>query len=329
MAAVLRCLESRQICEGPRAAILEKTLAFRLGGQRAIAVGSGSQALWLALRGVGVGAGNEVIVPTYVCPEVLAVVEDIGATPTLVDVKDDYLVAPDEVADACTERTAAIIVPYLFGTKPELDRLEYLGLPVIADWAQYIPSRGGEPCRADAKILSFQATKVLTAGEGGAVLADESLAANIARLKTVDDSQYKKNLYPLSDLQAALAKSQLDRIDVMLARRKSIADRYFAELGTLRSLRLPVSFRDRSIFFRYPVVIRETTNLDNLIARFHKEGVAVRRPVDMMLHQLRGSSRCFPVAERLFAMTLSLPLYPAMSDQDVEKVIAVARGLLR
>ncbi|WP_342727944.1 DegT/DnrJ/EryC1/StrS aminotransferase family protein [Bradyrhizobium sp. B097] len=328
IAAVVACLESGQIAEGAQSARLEEALAARLNSPRAIVVGSGSQALLLALRGVGAATGSEVILPTYVCPEVLAVVEDLGAVPVLVDIDEDYLVDFDQVAQACTARTGAIILPYLFGTPIELDRLRTLGIPLIADWAQYLPSRQSQPCCADVKILSFQATKVLAAGEGGAVLAEEPLAERIARLKTVDGSEHRKNLYPLSDLQAALARSQLDRLDIILKRRKEIADYYFAELRTLDSIRLPDSLKDKSTFYRYPVVLNESTEVDQLIEQFGRHEVAVRRPVDTMLHQFRPTSRTFPVAEGLFATTISLPIYPAMSDEDVETVVSVSRRIL-
>lgn len=325
LTAVSACLRSHMVAEGSAVADFEAVLAGRFRYPHAVATGSGCQALLLALRAVAVDARSEVIVPTYVCPEVLGVVEYLGATPILADVGPDYLLSFHETKRLTTSRTAAIVVPYLFGIDCDLTRFRSLGVPLIADWAQYLPLSSGQPCIADLSVLSFEGTKMITAGEGGAVLAQHSFGAEVAGMKRVGGSNSKLNLFPLSDLQATLVAAQLARIDLILERRKAIADRYFEELANLPSMVLPTSIRSRSVFFRFPLQVRAGPDLAGIMDRFAANGVAVRRPVETMLHHVRSGSRQFPVAQSLFESTISLPIYPALTDDEVDRVISVSK----
>jgi UDP-4-amino-4-deoxy-L-arabinose-oxoglutarate aminotransferase len=132
--------------------------------------------------------------------------------------------------------------------------------------------------------------------------------------------------HPLSDLQAALGLSQLARYDEFLRRRRSIADFYFDQFRDL-PVQLPHHVRNRSIFFRFPLRIQ--TEFSDVCALFNKEGIQVRRGVDTLLHrQLGGNAEDFPGAERCFAETLSIPLYPAMTDKECERVVSSCRLIL-
>jgi UDP-4-amino-4-deoxy-L-arabinose-oxoglutarate aminotransferase len=321
---VVACLQSGMINEGVLSARLEALFAQRFGGI-AVATGSGSQGLLLALTGLGVEGGGEVLLPTYVCPEVLAVVETLGARAVLIDCGDDWLLDMEQAAGLVTSATRAVVLPYTMGIAPA-DDPRALGIPVVEDLAPWFGD-GAAP-RGDVQVFSFEATKMLAAGEGGMVVArDPALATRIAAQKRIDGSPYKRNLYPLSDLQAALALSQFSRVDQALARRTALAARYLDGLAGCAA-RLPTLLADRSAFFRFPLLLPAEMDLDAVVAAFAAEGVAVRRPVDRLLHQLRPAGRRFPVAESLHARTLSIPLYPAMTDSDADCVIAAARTVL-
>lgn len=327
VAAVVACLKSNMIAEGSATADLEATLANRFSYSHAVATGSGCQALLLALRAFDVDASSEVILPTYVCPEVLGVVEHLGATPVLADVGLDYLLSFDDAQRLVTRKTAAIIVPYLFGIDCDLTELKSLGIPLIADWAQYLPPAFYSSRTADLSVLSFEATKMIAAGEGGAVLSHLSLGRKIASLKKIEGSNCKLNLFPLSDLQAALAASQMAHVDVMMERRKRIAELYFEELAGLSAISLPNLVRSRSVFFRFPIRVRASAGIDRIVERSSILGVSIKRPVDTMLHHVRSVGREFPLAQSLFESTISLPIYPAMTDQEIGKVISVTREI--
>ena len=159
--AVAAVLDSGMLERGARVAAVERWFLEAYGAVDSIATCSGSQALLLALRSLGVGSGDEVVMPTYVCPEVLDPIRFLGARPVLVDVADDYLPAPDAVERACSPRTAAIVFPYLFGIHRSLDDVCALGIPVIEDCAHFlVPGAHGFDIVGDLAFFSFKATKL-------------------------------------------------------------------------------------------------------------------------------------------------------------------------
>jgi perosamine synthetase len=323
-------LRGGMLAEGETCAAVERQLAARWGASHATLAGSGTQALVLALLALGTGPGSEVLCPSYVCPEVLAAVESLGATLALVDTGPDYFPVPESVRAARTQRTVALVVPYLMGLCAPLTGIRALGIPIVADCAQFFPSPDAVArVDADLIVLSFEATKLLTSGEGGAVLTDDAgHAARVADRKRLDRGPYKRNLYPLSDLQAALLAAQLARIDQFLSRRREIAARYRA--GLLKSPRVvePGWSAPYSCFFRYPLRVKDAPDglLDGLIDYCGVRGVAVRRPVDTLLHRLRGQRTACPGAELAFRETLSLPIYPSLEDPAQDFVIGTVNA---
>jgi len=330
--AVLGCLRTGMVNEGSGTAALEELFRARYGAAGATATGSGCQALWLALTALGIAPGDEVIVPTYVCAEVLGVVEAAGATARIVDVDDDYLISVPRTADAIGPKTRAIVVPYVLGMTRDMAALRALGIPVIEDFAQSITApEVSLPAVGDLAVFSFEATKVVTGGEGGMVLAyREDLAGRLRAAKRYRDTPYKLNLYPLSDLQASLVRVQIERLPEMVARRRLLAQRYIEALTHLPGIGMPANAAGPSMFYRFPLRLAEPddTRLNALIASFGHRGVSVRRPVDCLLHRLACSPGDYPVAERLYDCTLSIPLYPALTDQDQAIVIEACRALL-
>jgi UDP-4-amino-4-deoxy-L-arabinose-oxoglutarate aminotransferase len=333
--AVLAALDSGMIAEGEETARLEADFRQRLGLASAVAVGSGSQALLLALRAVGVRPGSEVVLPSLLCPEVLAVVDEIGAQPILVDVREDGGISQREVRRAVTERTAAIVAAHLMGIWCDLSELRDLGVPLIEDCAQFVhgPALPNACVVGDAVVYSFHATKLLTAGEGGLVACGTGpIAERLESLKRFGTTSHKNNLFPLSDLQAALARAQLARLDAFLERRRSLAELYSKELVSLPNIDLPWRWRDRSIFFRFPIRLSLPLDvpLESWFAAFAARGVAVRRPVDALLHRLcpDRASGSYPVAEDFYARTISLPLHPSLTEAECRTVLRAAHDVL-
>jgi UDP-4-amino-4-deoxy-L-arabinose-oxoglutarate aminotransferase len=330
--AVLELLDGGMVNEGEKAAQLEDWFVRVYGGRDAVAVGSGSQALALALGALALQPGDEVIVPDYVCIEVLAVVESMGLTPLIVDVGDDYLISHDAARAAISQRTGAIILPYTLGIHTDPRPLATLGLPVIEDCATFFPvgHAAAWPLLGHLAVFSFEGTKLVTSGEGGLVLtSDQALAARLRAAKRYRRTGFKLNLYPLSDLQAALALSQLGRIEWLVERRRALALAYVAALEDVEGLLVPRQILDRSVFFRLPLqaAAPRAGAVDALIAAFAQEGIAVRRPVSDLSSALSGRPPSRNAA-RLHAVTFSLPLYPALSEAEHERVIDVARRVI-
>jgi perosamine synthetase len=312
-------LASNMIARGREVERFEAEVGDYLGLPPGVATPSGTRALVCSLKALDAGPGDEIVMPTYVCRSVWEAVRAVGATPRLCDVADDWCVSAETIEPVVTARTRAIIVVHPFGIMADTAPIRRFGVPIIEDCCQAF-CRHSDLASAAVVILSFHATKLLTTGEGGmALTADRGLIERIRRIAACEREQ-------LSDLQAALGRSQLTRYPAFLSRRRALADRYFEALHDVDAV-LPHRVREHSVFFRFP--LRTAASFDQLRADFSQHGVAVRRGVDALLHrsmELDGS--LFPGAERAFRETLSIPLYPALTDNEAARVIAAARRVL-
>lgn len=323
-AAVDAALRDGRLASGERALAFEEAFAAAFALAGATAVESGRAALRLALAALGVGTGDEVVLPTYVCGACADAIRALGARPVLCDVGPAWVATPDEVRRRLTGRTKAIVVVHIFGILADTTAFAELGVPVVENCAQALGAPdGGLPAgaRGAAAVYSFHATKPLTTGEGGmAASADPKLASRIRALRSAD-----LLARPMTDLQASLGLSQLARRKAGVRRRREIADRYFAELPAPLTARL-AAVRAQSLFFRFPLLAPWPFEPGR--AALERRGVCVRRGVDALLHRTAGLPDAdFPGAAGLFASTTSLPIYPALSDEEQGAVIAALQRL--
>lgn len=333
-ASVERQLQTGRVGEGSGTIELEQQFRKAIDVRSAFATGSGSQALLLALRAADVQPGDEVIMPAYVCAEVLAVTLHLAARPVIVDVAEDYLLDVEATSKAISPQTKALILPYTLGIFRDPTPFAELGVTVIEDCAQFVDPTPYRVSRilGQLAVYSFEGTKIMTSGEGGMVVTDDAvMSEHLAEMKRFGGSNFKLNLFPLSDLQASLASSQLARLSQILARRMEIAQTYFAALADLPNVQLPSEFRERSLFFRFPIQLKNMAEarVDRLMDEFGRRGVIVRRPVTPLLNSFVPPFAPTPTAIRLQAETISIPLYPALRDAEVDQVIDVTRHVLR
>jgi perosamine synthetase len=276
--AVLDVLDSGWLTTGPQARRFEETFAARVGSRHAVALNSATAALHLALEALGIGPGDEVLVPTWTFAASAEVVVYLGATPVLVDVDRRTLNAtPEALLAAVTERTRAAIVVHVAGLPADVGRTVELlgeqGVAVVEDAAHAFPSRiGGVAGRLAGTIgragaYSFYATKTITTGEGGMLVTDDEPLADRARQMSlhgisrtawnrytasgtwfyeIEDAGYK---YNMTDMAAALGLVQLERADELLAARRALADAYvagFAQAGLGDVVEVPPDAGDGS-----------------------------------------------------------------------------------
>lgn len=329
-AAVAAVVASGQIAQGPRVAEFERAMAARLEAGGGVAVSSGTAALHLALVALGVGPGDEVLVPSYACAALLQAVRAAGALPRPVDVDPaTFNLDPDAAKRACSARTRALIAVHAFGLPADLGALRALGVPVVEDAAQALGARyGGRPVGGlgEAAILSFYATKLMTTGEGGMLLsADARLLAAARDLREYDqkaDDRPRFN-YKLTDLAAALGLAQLARLDGFLARRQAIAARYREALDGC-PLEPPLTPPGRvHVYHRY--VVKGRAPAARYLEHLEARGVQARRPVFQPLHRYLGlAPEGFPGSEEAWARAVSLPIYPSLDPGEVERVVAAA-----
>ena len=326
-AAIERTLSSGMIADGELRHSFEQAVGARLGLPSGLATSSGTSALTAALLAAGVAAGDEVIMPTYVCDAVAVAIHAARATPVLCDVEIDRCISRSTLEPHLTPRTRAIVVVHPFGAVADVLSIKALGVPVIEDCCQAFGAvRDGliAGVSGDACVLSFHATKLLTTGEGGMALGrTPAIAKRLGELRRGATGEAGFQAPPLSDLQSALGLSQLARYDRFLARRSAIATSYFVALRDV-DVELPADVADRSIFFRFP--LRTNRPFDEVRSAFAAKGIQVRRGVDRLVHGAADSGK-FPTAERLFAETVSLPIYPSLSDADAASVAEAARDV--
>ena len=216
--------------QGKKVLEFEAKVSRYLGVKAGVAVNSGTSALHLALLALNIGPGDEVMVPSFVCSALLNAVSYTGASARIVDVKaDDFNISPVEVKKKLNKKVKAIIVPHMFGYPADLKELLSFGVPVIEDCAQSIGAdyRGRKAGSFGVlSICSFYATKVMTTGEGGMVLSNQTkILDRIRDLRQYDHAlnfQTRYN-YKMTDFQAALGLSQLQRLPEFIKRRKQIA----------------------------------------------------------------------------------------------------------
>lgn len=320
-AAISRVLDTGMLAKGAEVAAFEMDASRYLHGSTCLAQPNGTTALLLALCALDVGKGDEVILPTYVCRSVLDAVVALDAAPVLVDVDAFGVLSPLQVEPHMTRNTKAIVAVHLFGHRCDLHALSTLGVPVIEDACQAFGLRtetGIAGTLGAIGILSFHATKCLTTGEGGmAVTSDAHLTQSMRSMIASPSSPTAFRFSSMTDIQAALGRSQLGHYADHLTRRTLIHNAYGE---AVRRLGLTPGFPDGASFlFRF--TLRTPVPFDEVQARALACGFHVRRGVDQLLHRLCGKSdAAFPSAVRCFEETVSIPFYPSLRDAEVSLI---------
>jgi dTDP-4-amino-4,6-dideoxygalactose transaminase len=362
--AVSEVIRSGWLTMGARTFEFERQFAVYVGAPYAIAVSSCTAGLHLCLEAVGINPGDEVLVPTTTFTATAEVVTYLGARPVLVDIDAQTLNL--DVADAARKTTARTraIIPVHFGGQPcDLAEIQDLAathnLHVIEDAAHALPaSYCGEPIGSISELtaFSFYATKTLSTGEGGMVTTsneDYARRLQVMRLHGISRDAWKRYSaegswhyevveagykYNLTDMQSALGIVQLSKCDAMNQSRCRIAERYTQEFSSVNALELPEILPDRTTSWHlYVLRLRlEQLRIDRagFIRELSDRGVSASVhfiPLHLQPFYQRTfnyKEGDFPAAEREYQRCLSLPLYPTMSEEEVEQVIWAVRDVV-
>lgn len=344
--AIRQVLEAGQFILGPSVAAFEKEVADYLGTEHAVGVASGTDALILALRSLGIGPGDEVIMPAYTFFATAEAVMLVGATPVFADIEaDTYCVDAQQVADRVTTRTKAIIPVHLYGHPANLTPLLELarahGLKIIEDNAQAFGAeyRG---CKTgsfgDAGCLSFFPSKNLGAfGDGGMIVTnDADLAQRVRMLRT---HGWRKKYYPellgynsrLDELQAAILRVKLRHVEEWTEQRRKLASQYTQRLSEL-GIEVPheASYA-RHVYHLYVIRVRERDKTQQLLKEVGiASAVYYPQPLHLLVpcRQLGYEKGSFPVSEQASQDTLSIPFFPEMSEAQMDRVVAMLSHIL-
>lgn len=333
-AAVDAVLGSGWIAQGPAVGRLEAAFVGHLGGGEAVALSSGTAALFVALETLGATAGSTVALPSYSCSALLNAVYMTGATPQIVDVRADNFCLDAQTVRRQAADARFIVAVHTFGAQADVKGLAAADRVVIEDCCQSLGSRAGGvalgTCGA-AAVFSFYATKVVTAGQGGLVWSGIAELAN--RVRSYRQADGRERYEPrfnlqMTDIQAALAVSQMSRLEAIRERRSAIAAAYLAALPHGLVAQAGITDPGRMVQ-RFVVLAPDAAARDALRASMTAVGVGCIVPVERfeLLHRyLELDPAEYPVAERLADTTLSLPMHLGLSDADVATVCGVLQG---
>jgi perosamine synthetase len=355
-------LESGWLTQGPKVAAFEAAFADRHHVDHALATTSCTTALHLCLAALGIGPGDEVVVPAFTWVATANAVVYCGATPVFADVdRRTYNIDPADVKRKLTPRTRAVAPVHLFGLCADVDALRAVlpeGVAIVEDAACAAGADVEGRCAGglgDLAAFSFHPRKSITTGEGGMVTTnDTELAERVARLRShgasvseeqrhAGDAPYLLPAfedigfnYRMSDLQAAVGLVQLSRLDGFLAERDALARRYREELRDVPWLRLPAAPADgRHGWQAYVAVVGEDAPMtrDELLAALHERGIGARpgthAVTELAVYRRRrdpGLDSC-PRASALARTTLALPLHNRMTEDDFTHVVSTVRDL--
>jgi dTDP-4-amino-4,6-dideoxygalactose transaminase len=322
---------------GGRLREFRSSLLGLTGGTEALLFSSGRFALLAALKAIGAPPGSDVVVQTYVCGAVPWAIEQANLSPVFCDLGSGWVATPQTVERQLTRKTAAILLAPPFGLFQDATPFRGLGLPIIHDLCQCNPlvldgrwQEAGDFC-----ALSFHPTKYLCAVGGGAIISNGSRSNGSGsatpgyQQRLAAFAQDWLEAAPINDIQAAIGCAQVSRVQSFRQRRRLLVESYLAALPEHLTQTLHTEI-DVSVSDLFRLVLR-SANIDfpRLRQAFAARGIAVRRGVDDLAHRTRGESDAqYPCALKALAQTLSLPLYPALSDMQLELVIRHATDLL-
>ncbi|MGB5847084.1 MAG: DegT/DnrJ/EryC1/StrS family aminotransferase [Ignavibacteriaceae bacterium] len=361
---IVDTVRSGWLSMGPKTIRFENNFSEYIGVNKSVAVSSWTAAGHLSLEAFGIKEGDEVIVPTMTFPATAEIVCYFKAKPVIVDVDEDTLnISLEAIEKAITPKTKAIIPVHYGGQPCDLDEIHAIAnkhnIKVLEDAAHSLPAKyKGKKIGtiSDVTCFSFYATKTLSTGEGGMICTnDEEIAerVKIMRLHGINRDAWKRYTesgswyyevvapgykYNFTDLQASLGLPQLKKVDTMWNSRKRIAAKYTEALKDLDMIQLHTIKPDRdSSWHLFPIRLyldRITKNRAQIIneLREKKIGVGVHfMPVHQHLYYSETfnlSDAEYPVASAAFPRLMSLPIYPGMTDDNVDKVIDVLINIL-
>ena len=340
--------------EGPFVQRLEEGFAKKVGRKYGISVCNGSVALDIAIAALGLGLGDEVILPSFTIISCAAAVVRAGATPVLVDCEPDtWNATAERIAARITRRTRAIMIVHIYGLPVDMDPVlalaKHNGLKIIEDAAEMHGQTCKErPCGSFGEIstFSFYPNKLVTTGEGGIVITDdEQLAERCRALRNLCFQPGKRFVHEelgwnfrLSNLQAAVGVAQLERLDEFVVRKRRMGEHYLERLGDIGGLRLPLartSFAE-NIFWVFGVVLDDSVPFDaaEAMRRLAAQGIGTR-PFFWPMHEQPVfrkmglfADETHPNSERLARRGFYLPSGLALTEPKIERVVAAVREIM-
>jgi perosamine synthetase len=353
---LLECIDSGWISsEGPFVKSFEEKFAARFGRKHAIAVSNGTAALDAAIEALGIGPGDEVIMPSFTIISCVMQIVRNGAKPVLVDSDPrTWNMDVKAIEQKITPRTKAIMAVHIYGLPVDMDPLLALArrhdLKVLEDAAQmHGQTYKGKACGSfgDLSTFSFYPNKHITTGEGGMIVTDsDDLAEQCRSLRNLCFKPESRFVHDrlgwnlrMTSMQAALGLAQLERLDEFIGRKRRMGALYQELLGDLKGVQLPLASTDYadSVYWVFGLLLDESLGITAIDAmkRLGEQGVGTRpffypmhqQPVLHKMGVIADSDRC-PVAERLYQRGFYIPSGMALTEEQIRTVAATLRRVL-
>jgi dTDP-4-amino-4,6-dideoxygalactose transaminase len=315
--SVNKVLESAYLSTGPLCQRFAQKTARLFDKKFSIPTQSGTDALALALFALKQKPGSEIAIPAYICSALLDALKLNGLIPKPLDISKSALAIKTELVNEQKQNISAVIGAHLFGIPAPLHKIEHPVL--IEDCAQTINAEIDGIKTGTTGILtvcSFYATKLLTTGHGGAVITDNiDLHTRMTNNINHDNNpSWRPHFhFQMSDFNASLGLSQIEKLDALLKKRREIALRYYTALGT------PKHFHSSESYSRFIIIAED--GAEKLIEKFNYVGIEAKRPVYKPIHRyLNLPKKDFPNAEWAYSHIVSIPLYPAMTELEIEYI---------
>ena len=349
------CIDTGWISsEGPFVKQFEERVSASVGRRYGIAVSNGTAALEVAMQAVGVGVGDEVIMPTFTIISCAMAVTKLGAKPVLVDSDiNTWNMNVNEIESRITDKTKAILAVHLYGLPVEMDKILLLAekyhLKIVEDAAEmYGQTYNGKPCGSfgDISIFSFYPNKHVTTGEGGMVVTDSGeLAERCRMLRNLcfrNDIRYVhdeiSDNYRFTNLQAAVGLAQLERLDEFVAKKREMGKFYTKNLSGIKGLKLPLAKTDYAdnIYWVYGLVLDDNIGISNreITKLLATEGIGTRTFFWCMheqpVYQKQGffENERYDMAECLARKGFYIPSGLALTREQMETVVRKVRKVM-
>ena len=345
-------LASGYLTQGPKVAEFEGLIGDLVGTRYAFATTSATTALHLSLVALGIGPGDEVIVPDFTFPATANVVVQQGARPVMTDVDlATFAMNPDELASRITNKTRAIMPVHPFGLSADMDPILSIagkhGIPVIEDAAcaigsTYYDRRVG--ALGTMACFSFHPRKAITTGEGGMITTDDDPLADRIRLLRSHGATRESGRftfteagfnYRLSDILAAVGVAQTRKLSSIIASKRALADRYRRLLNGMDGIAAPTEPAwGGHVYQSFVVMLDDRISRDGVIERMREAGIETTLGTYAMHAQPYFQQEFgfrpgeLPNSYRAFRQSLTLPLYPGLSDEDLTRISAELRAAI-
>lgn len=341
--------------EGPFVTEFESRIEEYMNVEEAVVVNSGTSALVCALEAHGVGPGDEVIVPSFTFIATANAVELVGAHPVFADIeRDTYGLDPESVREQITPDTAAVVPVHLYGRACQIDEItaiaEEYDITVIEDAAEAMGARTDEQMLGtigDTGALSFCQNKIISTGEGGAIVTDDPAVAARARRfrshgRAAEDYFYSGesgqyvgvggNLR-LSDLSAGLGCAQIERIEELVRGRRRAADVYTEQFENVPHVEPETVDVGRHVYQLYTVTFDDCVDRSTVVATLEERGISAKPYWDTPVHLTTWYRETYdyapgylPVTEDVAGRVVSLPMHPNLTDEEIDRVVTAVRA---